>query len=179
MNEVETMVIGGGQAGLAASYYLTQAGFPHAVFERTSHAAHAWRDQRWDSTLVTQNWQTQMPGAEYQGPHPDGFWSRDQIVEYLEQYVTRFQLPVKNRVEVGSVRLNRDGRYSIETSEGLYQSENVIIATGLYQQPKIPPFAARLPAGIRQMHSSEYRNRCASRRRGACRRCRPIRGANC
>jgi len=156
---VETIIVGGGQAGLAASYYLSQAKRPHLILERSPHAAHAWRDQRWDSfTLVTPNWTVRMPGAEYDGPDPKGFLTRDQVVEYLEQYVARFRLPVRYGVEVTSVRRRPHGYYLINTSAGTYESYNVIVATGLYQGPKIPTFADRIPPQIRQMHSSEYRN---------------------
>jgi len=116
---VETIIVGGGQAGLAASYYLSQAERPHLILERSPHAAHAWRDQRWDSfTLVTPNWTVRMPGAEYDGPNPKGFLSREQVVEYLEQYVARFRLPVRYGVEVTSVRRRPNGYYLINTSAG-------------------------------------------------------------
>src|SRR6516162_3356191 len=133
---VETIVVGGGQAGLAASYWLARARRPHLVLERSPHAAHAWRDQRWDSfTLVTPNWTVRMPGAEYDGPDPKGFLKRDQVVEYLEQYVGRFRLPVRYGVEVTSVRRHPNGYYLINTSAGTYESYNVIVATGLYEGP--------------------------------------------
>ena len=156
---IETIIIGGGQAGLAASYYLTRAERPHLVLERSSLIANAWRDQRWDSfTLVTPNWMLRLPGAEYRGPDPNGFLTRDEVVEYLEQYVARFRLPVMYGAEVRSVSGNASGDYRIGTSAGTYESDNVIVATGLYQRPKIPVFADKLPSQIRQMHSSEYRN---------------------
>ena len=156
---VETIVVGGGQAGLAASYWLARARRPHLVLERSAHAAHAWRDQRWDSfTLVTPNWQVRMPGAEYAGPEPDGFLARDQVVDYFEQYIARFRLPVRYGVEVWSISRNAAGAYSIATNSGAYESHNVVIATGFYQRPKIPAVAGKLPPQIRQMHSSQYRN---------------------
>jgi putative flavoprotein involved in K+ transport len=159
---VETIVIGGGQAGLAASYYLTKAGRPHIVFERSAWAAHAWRDQRWDSfTLVTPNWTVRMPGAEYDGADPNGFLTRDQVVDYFERYVARFRLPVKYGVEVRSVSRDSAGAYSLDTSGGAYESDNIIVATGFYQRPKIPAYASKLPPHIHQMHSGEYRNPAA------------------
>jgi putative flavoprotein involved in K+ transport len=156
---VDTIVVGGGQAGLAASYYLSQAQRPHIVFERSLHPAHAWRNQRWDSfTLVTPNWMVRMPGAEYDGNDPDGFLTRDQVVSYLSGYVSRFHLPVRYGVEVRSIGREPDGSYLIATTAGGYQSSNVIVATGLYQGPRIPAFADKLPSRIQQIHSSEYRN---------------------
>jgi putative flavoprotein involved in K+ transport len=84
---IHTLVIGGGQAGLSLSYYLSQEGLEHLVLEAALQAGSAWR-KRWDSfTLVTPNWQTRLPGAEYQGPHPDGFMPRDEVIAYLEHYV--------------------------------------------------------------------------------------------
>jgi putative flavoprotein involved in K+ transport len=159
---VETMVVGGGQAGLAASYCLARARRRHLVLERSAHAAHAWRDQRWDSfTLVTPNWQIRMPGAEYAGPEPDGFLARDKVVDYFEQYVTRFRLPVRYGVEVRSISRNAAGTYAVATSAGDYECHNVVMATGFYQRPKIPALAGKLPPRFRQMHSSQYRNPAA------------------
>jgi putative flavoprotein involved in K+ transport len=155
---VENIIVGGGQAGLAASYYLTKAERPNIVFERSVHPAHAWRDQRWDSfTLVTPNWMLGMPGAEHEGDDPDGFLMRDQVIDYLANYAARFRLPMHYGIEVKSIR-QTGGTYSIETTDGEYESDHVIVATGLYQGPKVPSFAAKLPAQIRQLHSSEYRN---------------------
>jgi putative flavoprotein involved in K+ transport len=160
MDSVETVIVGAGQAGLVASYLLTQQSHPHIVLERATRVASAWRERRWDSfTLVTPNWQLQLPGAEYVGSNPDEFLSRPQIVEYLEGYADRFRLPIETDVHVSSVRQRDAGEgYAVKTNRGLYNARNVIVATGLYQKPRIPPFAYKLQAGIRQLHSSEYRN---------------------
>ncbi len=85
MNErVHTVIIGGGQAGLAMSYYLTQQGQEHIILEQAARVAHVWCDERWDSfTLVSPNWSIRMPGAEYQGEAPDGFLHREEIVSIL------------------------------------------------------------------------------------------------
>jgi len=93
---VETVIVGGGQAGLAASYYLSRQDRPHIVLERASQAANAWRNHRWDSfALNTPNWQSWLPGAEIPGNDPDGFLTRDEIVAYFEEYVERLHLPVR------------------------------------------------------------------------------------
>ena len=156
--QVETAVIGGGQAGLAISYYLTRGGRSHVVLEKAARPANAWRNQRWDSfTLVTPNFQVRMPGAEYAGTEPYGFMSRAEVIEYLETYVARFQLPVRCGVEVREVE-RLAGAYRLVTSAGTLRAENVVVATGLYQSPKIPPYSAALPGGIRQLHSMDYRN---------------------
>jgi putative flavoprotein involved in K+ transport len=155
---INTVIVGGGQAGLAISYYLKQEGRGHVVLERAAAVAHAWRHERWDSfTLVTPNFQVRMPGAEYDGDDPHGFMSKADVVKYFDDYVERFDLPVHCRVEVFSVE-KRGDRYLVRTSEDDYEADNVVIATGLYQSPKIPRFSAQIPSSILQIHSSRYRN---------------------
>ena len=91
--QVEVVIIGGGQAGLALSYYLTQQGRTHLVLEQ-GRVGETWRSGRWDSfTLNTPNWMTQLPGFAYQGDDPDGFLPREDIVAYLEQYAASFKAP--------------------------------------------------------------------------------------
>jgi putative flavoprotein involved in K+ transport len=155
---VETVIVGGGQAGLAVSYYLSQQGRAHTIFEKASQPAEAWRNHRWDSfTLVTPNWTVRMPGAEYQGDDPNGFMPREEVVVYLEDYIGRFSLPVQYGVQVSSVEQNGAG-YLVHTGEATVEASNVVIATGLYQQPKVPPFSANLPREVQQLHSGQYRN---------------------
>jgi len=158
---VDTVIVGGGQAGLAVSYYSTQQGRAHTVLEQASQPAEAWRNHRWDSfTLVTPNWTVRMPGAEYQGDDPDGFMPRDEIVAYLEGYIERFRLPIRYGVRVSSVEPNGAG-YLVHTNEATIKTSNVVIATGLFQKPRIPALSANLPVEIQQLHSSEYRNPAA------------------
>ena len=158
LHSIDTVIVGGGQAGLAISYYLSQEGREHIVLERAPAVANAWRNQRWDSfTLVTPNFQVRMPGAEYQGPDPYGFMTRAQIVAYFDSYVRRFQLPVRCNVEVTSVERDDQG-YRIRTSAGEYRAQNVVVAIGHYQSPRLPPFSESLPADILQLHPMEYRN---------------------
>ena len=160
MTTIETLIVGAGQAGLAASYLLKQQNHPHVILERATKVASAWRDGRWDSfTLVTPNWQLQLPGAEYTGDNPDGFLTRKEIVEYLETYARRFQLPIETRVEVLSASRSETGEgYMVRTSRGCYKARSIIVATGFYHKPRIPSFADGFPQDIRQLHSSEYRN---------------------
>jgi putative flavoprotein involved in K+ transport len=156
--QIDTVVVGGGQAGLAMSYHLKQKGREHVVLERAPTVANAWRNERWVSfTLVTPNFQVRMPGAEYQGNDPYGFMPLAPVVKYFDDYVKRFGLPVHCGVEVYSVEKTREG-YLVRTREGNYDAENVVIATGLYQSPKIPKFNEAIPAGILQIHSMKYRN---------------------
>jgi putative flavoprotein involved in K+ transport len=158
---VETVIVGGGQAGLAVSYHLTQQGRAHTILEQASQPAEAWRNHRWDSfTLVTPNWAIRMPGAEYQGDDPDGFMPRDELVAYFEDYLERFRLPIRYGVRVNSVE-PREAGYLVHTDEATVEAANVVIATGLFQQARIPPFSANLPLEVQQLHSSEYRNPAA------------------
>src|SRR6516165_9214606 len=153
-----TVIIGGGQAGLAISYYLRQEGREHIILERAPAVANAWRNQRWDSfTLVTPNFQVRMPGAEYAGKDPFGFMSRAEVIQYFDDYVEKFALPVRCRVEVASVEKSQQG-YLVRTSDGKYEAANVVIATGLYQSPKIPAFGMTIPPSILQIHSMDYKN---------------------
>jgi putative flavoprotein involved in K+ transport len=158
---VETVIVGGGQAGLAVSYYLSRQGRAHTILEQASRPAEAWRNHRWDSfTLVTPNWTVRMPGAEYQGDDPDGFMPRDQVVAYFEEYIERFRLPIQYGVRVSSVEPSGAG-YLVHTDRTTIRAANVVMATGLYQQPKIPAISANLPVEVRQLHSGEYRNPAA------------------
>lgn len=157
---IETVIIGGGQAGLAMSYYLKQSGHEHIVLEKASQPADAWRNGRWDSfTLVTPNWSVQLPGAEYQGADPDGFMSKDEVIAYLGDYIETFDLPVKFQACVIEVIAQPLGEcYFVATEDEIYKASNVVVATGMFQQPKLPAFHSSLPAQIEQIHSSQYRN---------------------
>lgn len=162
LQEVEVGIIGGGQAGLSMSWHLKQANIKHIVFERKKCFSE-WRDARWDSfCLVTPNWQCRLPGfsysKEYGGTDPHGFMLRKEIVEYLDAFRASFNPPVQEGVEVLSVRRMDDGKFHIVTSDGEYRAGQVVIANGVYSEPVIPRSAERLPDGITQLHSSNYRN---------------------
>jgi putative flavoprotein involved in K+ transport len=156
---IDTVVIGAGQAGLSISYYLTQQGRDHIVLEK-SRVGESWRSGRWDSfTLVSPNWTLQLPGFHYQGDAPDGFLTRDEVVDYLERYVEFFNPPLHLGVRATLVKQVRDGgKYLVDTTDGSLEANNVVVATGSFQQPKIPAFSKGLPRQILQIHSGEYRN---------------------
>ena len=159
MEQVETVIVGGGQAGLATSYCLTQQGREHVVLEQAAQAANVWRNERWDSfTLVTPNWSVMMPGAEYDGADRDGFMPRDEVVVYFERYVDRFQLPVQYDTRVLAVEPMDGKGYRVTAPERTFAAKNVVMATGFEQQPNIPSFAAGISPGITQIHSGAYRN---------------------
>lgn len=152
------VVVGGGQAGLSMSHCLTQAGVDHVVFER-ERVGHEWRERRWDSfCLVTPNWQCQLPGFGYRGGDPDGFMPRDEVVAYLEDYAKSFDVPIVEGVAVTRLRGRVDGRFTVETSAGTLTADQVVVATGPYQTPRVPRIAERLPDDVVQLHSADYRN---------------------
>ncbi|GGC47905.1 MSMEG_0569 family flavin-dependent oxidoreductase [Chelatococcus reniformis] len=155
---VPVAVIGGGQAGLSMSYFLKQAGIDHAVFERRT-AMHAWASQRWDSfCLVTPNWQCQLPGLPYDGADPHGFMKRDEILAYLARFKAAVDAPLHEGVAVERVTPREAGGYCLTTSAGDYSAGQVVVAAGGYQTPIIPRAAERLPPGITQVHSEQFRN---------------------
>ncbi len=136
--QINTVVIGGGQAGLSISYHLTQQDREHVVLEK-NRIGETWRSRRWDSfTLVTPNRQMKLPGFPYDGDNPDGFLSRKEIVQYLEDYAAMFNPPIRLGVEAESIEANSNGDgYKIETSAGVLETSNVVVAAGTFQKPSI------------------------------------------
>lgn len=161
--DIETVIIGGGQAGLSTSYHLKLRGQEHLVLDAATQPAHVWRDDRWDSfNLLTPNWSFRLPGAEYQGDDPHGFMGRAEIVATFEQYIRRFQLPVQFGERVVSVDPLQSGQgYLVKTQEAALQARNVVVATGLYQRARKPLLSADLAPHLTQLHSSQYRNPAA------------------
>lgn len=155
---VPVAIVGGGQAGLSVSYHLKQRGIAHLVFEKHT-AAHTWATQRWDTfCLVTPNWQCDLPGHRYDGPDPDGFMRKDEIVAYLEAFVAKVRPPIREGVAVTRVARRDDGLFAVQTSEGDYTADEIVVASGGYHTPIIPRLAERLPPAITQIHSNVYRN---------------------
>ena len=153
---IGTIVIGAGQAGLATSRHLTERGIEHAVLER-DRIGESWRSKRWESfTLVTPAWTLRLPGFPYRG---DGerFLPRDEIVRYLEDYAASFDAPLRLGVEVERVRPREDGVVDVLTEHGGYVADNVVIAIGAYQRPRMPAVAARVDPSVFQLHASAYR----------------------
>jgi putative flavoprotein involved in K+ transport len=156
---IDTLIIGGGQAGLATSYHLRERGCEHIVLEQAPQAGSAWRNGRWDSfTLVTPNWSFRLPGADYGAAAPDDFMPRDEIVASFEDYVRRFDLPVRYGVRVTAVGHDGTaGGYRVITEDAEFEARNVVMATGPFQKPRIPRSSSDLPRRITQLHSGEYR----------------------
>jgi len=155
---VEVIIVGGGQAGLAMSYYLTLQGRQHLVLEQ-GQVGESWRSKRWDSLhLVGPNWELQLPGFFYQGDDPDGFLHHDGYVAYLEAYAQSFHAPLKTGVQVIAVEQKLEGSgYIVRTTVGNFEATQVVIATGAYQKPKIPAWSANLPEGMCQLAANQYR----------------------
>jgi putative flavoprotein involved in K+ transport len=156
IERIDTVVIGGGQAGLTMSHCLTRHGREHVVLER-HRIAERWRSERWDSLRFQfPNWAMQLPDFVYVGNDPDAFAPRDDVVRFIEAYARFIRAPVRTGVEVRSLRRTPDG-FRIDTGEAAIAASNVVIATGPYQQPAIPTAVD----GIRdlvQISASHYRN---------------------
>ncbi|PPF52805.1 MSMEG_0569 family flavin-dependent oxidoreductase [Clavibacter michiganensis] len=155
---VEVAVIGGGQAGLSASWHLTDRGIDHVVLER-DRIAHDWADRRWDAfTLVTPNWQCVLPGYPYDGDDPDGFMTRDQVLAWIRRYAGTFDAPVVEGVLVTRLREAPAGGFEVVTDQGTLLADQVVIATGGYHRPVLPAAAGRVSSSIVQLHSADYRS---------------------
>ena len=152
----DTIIIGGGQAGLAVGYYLSQQGRDFVILEAHEQIGDSWR-QRWDSLqLFTPAKFSSLPGM----PFPDEalhYPTKDEMADYLETYAQRFNLPVKLGTSVK--RLSReDDRFVVASGEQRLTARQVVVATGAYQSPRIPTFAKHLDPGIYQVHTKHYRN---------------------
>jgi len=157
MRCTDTVIVGGGQAGLAMSRCLAQRGLDHVVLER-GRIAERWRSERWDSLrLLTPNWQSRLPGYRYAGPDADGYMTMPEVVSYLEGYARSFAAPIEEGTTVRVVEPARGG-YRVVTDSGIWRARNVVIATGYCDVPWVPDMAQRLPADIRQVVPTRYRN---------------------
>jgi putative flavoprotein involved in K+ transport len=155
---IDTLVVGAGQAGVAMSEHLSKLGVPHLVLER-DRIAERWRTGRWDSLVANgPAWHDRFPGMEFDDLDPDAFASKDRVADYFEAYAKKFNAPIRTGVEVTKVVRNagRPG-FTIETTKGVLEANRVVVTTGPFQRPVIPPIAPE--AGkLTQIHSAEYRN---------------------
>ncbi len=157
MRRIHTVIIGGGQAGLAMSRCLTDRSVDHVVLER-GRVGESWRSERWDSLrLLTPSWQSRLPGYRYQGSDPDGFMTMPDVIGYLEGYARSFAAPVEDRTSVSSVTRDPAG-FRIATDRGVWNATNVVVATGYCGLPDVPAIADQLPRGILQISPTRYRN---------------------
>jgi putative flavoprotein involved in K+ transport len=151
----EVIVVGGGQAGLAIGHLLAQQGRHFTILEAADTPAAAWRG-RWDSLrLFTPVRYDSLPGRAFPG-HPDGYPGRDDVVAYLTDYARDFELPVELSSRVRAVRAGEHG-YLVDLDDRSYEADQLVIATGPFQVPRVPAIAERLNPDITQFHSSRYR----------------------
>jgi putative flavoprotein involved in K+ transport len=152
----DTLVIGGGQAGLAVSRLLTDRGVDHAVVER-GVVAQSWAGERWDSLrMITPNWMSELPGWSYRGVDPDGYMTAAEVARYLQDYRRSFGAPVREGVEVLDVRRAPDG-FQVRTTDGAWRARNVVIATGAAGRPHVPRAAGELSSAVSQLPLRDYR----------------------
>ena len=151
-----TVVIGGGQSGLAVGYYLKQRDLSFVILDRNDRIGDAWR-KRWESLrLFTPCRYDGLPGMSFPGS-PSSYPTKDEAADYLETYARGFEFPVRTGVKVD--RLSRVGdRFEVVTGEHTLFAENVVVTTGAYHNPRVPVFAGELDKRIVQLHSNEYRN---------------------
>jgi putative flavoprotein involved in K+ transport len=157
MRRTEAVVIGGGQAGLATSRCLADAGIDHVVLER-GRVAQRWRSGSWDSLrLLTPNWQSRLPGFRYDGSDPDGYMTAPEVIAYLDRYARSFRAPVEEGITVLAVERTAAG-YRVTTDGGVWEAPSVVVATGHCDTPFVPDVARRLPPDVEQVEPSHYRN---------------------
>ena len=152
----EVVVIGAGQAGLAMGYFLSRQQRRFLIVERAGSVGSAWRE-RWDSlTLFTSRRYDSLPGLDFPGD-PAGYPNKDEVIAYLEEYARRFELPVSLNTDVRRLGAAESGGYVLETDRGTIGADQVVVATGPFQQPFVPDVATQLAPEIYQAHSVQYR----------------------
>jgi putative flavoprotein involved in K+ transport len=154
-DRLDVAVIGAGQAGLAIGYMLARQGRQFVIFERHASVASAWRE-RWDSlTLFTPRRYSALPELAFSGD-PEGYPTRDEVIDYLERYADTFELPIELNSEVRRLS-QEDGRFVLEVDGRRVSADQVVVATGPFQAPFVPKLARDLDPGVWQVHSTGYR----------------------
>lgn len=158
IEKVETLIIGGGQAGLAMSAHLRKSGAPHLIVER-GQIAERWRSERWDSLVANgPAWHDRFPDQTFPDAEPDSFPAAAKVVDYFVQFAGAIKAPIRCGVEVKALYKKEDGSgFRAETSAGVIEAENVVAATGPFQRPLIPTVVPA-DSGVVQLHSNAYRN---------------------
>jgi putative flavoprotein involved in K+ transport len=155
MSEINTIVVGGGQAGLAISEHLNLNKIPHIIFEK-DRLVENWRTGRWDSLVANgPAWHDRFPSLEFKSD-PDSFVHKDIVVSYFEEFAKKINAPIKTNVKVEEV-IKENNLYKVTTSESIYYAKNIVVATGAFQKPIIPKIIPE-SSELNQIHSKEYRN---------------------
>ena len=156
MERYETVIIGGGQAGLSVGYYLQKRSRPFVIVDASERIGDSWR-QRWDSLkLYSPAFRDGLPGMRFPAKRT-AYPTKDEFADYLEAYTESFELPVRSGVSVDALT-KEDGKYVVHTGDGGFEADNVVVATGVFKKPYTPDFAAELNPSITQLHSNDYRN---------------------
>jgi putative flavoprotein involved in K+ transport len=152
----ETIIVGGGQAGLSVGYHLRNEGRPFVILDGNDRIGDSWR-ARWDSLrLYSPAARDGLPGMAFSGPRT-AYPTKDEMGDYLEAYAARFALPVRSGADVQRLT-QENGHYVATTRDGRYEADNVVVATGVFQKPYVPDFAREVDPSITQLHSNDYRN---------------------
>jgi putative flavoprotein involved in K+ transport len=153
---LDAVVVGGSQAGLAMAWHLTQQGLRFVVLEAGPEVGHVWRS-RWDSLkLFTPAQYDALPGMAFPAP-ADTYPTKDPVADYLQAYATAFDLPVRLNARVTQLSKTDDG-FEVKTADHTFQARQVVVATGPFQVPFVPPMASKLDPAVTQLHSADYRN---------------------
>lgn len=155
----DTVIVGGGQAGLAMSYHLRQRGREHIILERR-RVAERWRTERWDSLRfqLPNSW-LELPGKPYTGTDTNGFTHHSDVVRFVVDYSEEIAAPIRTGVEVTSLSPDEgSGGYALETTDGQINARHVVIATGPFQRPMIPDYSRAVPSNVYQTDATHYRN---------------------
>jgi putative flavoprotein involved in K+ transport len=156
MEKTNTVIVGGGQAGLAASAHLKTHNIEHVIFERGA-VAENWQSARWDSLVMNgPAWHDRFPTLEFYGHKPDSFPSKSAVVEYFKKFAEINQLPIRCNVEVRSTKPDDHDGYIVQTSSGKIHAKNIVVATGPFQEPIFPKIVP--DEFVTQIHSRHYKN---------------------
>ena len=155
---INTIVVGAGQAGLAASEHLSNNNIEHIIFER-DRIVERWRSCRWDSLVANgPAWHDRFPSLEFTNAEPNSFVSKDRVVQYFEEFAKKIKAPIHVNVNIEKVEKNSSNtKFLVTTSDALYEADNVIVATGAFQEPIIPKIIPQNSLA-NQIHSQEYKN---------------------
>ncbi|MDA0159819.1 NAD(P)/FAD-dependent oxidoreductase [Solirubrobacter ginsenosidimutans] len=152
------VVVGAGHAGLAVSHVLTERSVDHVVLER-GEVANTWKTERWESLrLLTPNWLTRLPGgAAYDGEDPDGFMAVPELIQFLDHYAEHVKAPVRTHTPVTSVARGSEGGYVVETDTETWAATAVVVASGAFNQARVPAVAASVPPELDQLTPLDYK----------------------